>query len=166
VSGYPLPCCPALAVRNLAASALWYEAGLGFRLVFSNVGAIPGVGDPEGEDGAPRLAHLRWAESADLVLTADDPQIALAGARGLGVTLRFQVAGSVDALAARVQSYGIEILLGPVDRPWKAREFVVADPDGYHVAFSGRMQGELPLEMAAEAEIVELVEAKAVVTAG
>jgi catechol 2,3-dioxygenase-like lactoylglutathione lyase family enzyme len=132
VNGYPLPACPALTVRNLAASTLWYEAGLGFRLIFTNV------------DGA------------------DDPQVALAGGRGLGVTLRFSVSGSVDALAEKVKSYGIEILLGPVDRPWKAREFVVADPDGYHLAFTGRMADELPLEALA----IELpIEEKAVVSA-
>jgi catechol 2,3-dioxygenase-like lactoylglutathione lyase family enzyme len=152
VNGYPLPACPALVVRNLAASTLWYEAGLGFRLVFTNV--------DHGED--PPLTHLRWAETSDLVLAADDPQVAQAGGRGLGVTLRFAVAGSVDALAAQVKSYGIEILLGPVDRPWKAREFVVADPDGYHLAFTGRMQDELPEEELA----IELpLEEKAVVSA-
>ena len=153
VGGYPVPCCPALVVRDLVASTLWYEAGLGFRLIFSNAGS---------SDDEPQLTHLRWVDSSDLVLTPDDPQVALAGARGLGVTLRFQVAGSVDAFAEQVKSYGIEILLGPLDRPWKAREFVVADPDGYHIAFTGRMQGELPLEMAAEAE---LIEAKAVMSA-
>lgn len=152
VNGYPLPACPALAVRNLAASTLWYEAGLGFRLIFTTVDG--------GED--PLLTHLRWAETSDLVLAADDPRVALAGGRGLGVTLRFPVSGSVDALAEKVKSYGIEILLGPLDRPWKAREFVVADPDGYHLAFTGRMADELPLEALA----IELpIEEKAVVIA-
>jgi catechol 2,3-dioxygenase-like lactoylglutathione lyase family enzyme len=140
-------------VRDLVASTLWYEAGLGFRLVFSNAGAC--------EDEL-QLTHLRWADSSDLVLTADDPQVLQAGGRGLGVTLRFAVPGSVDALAEQVKSYGIEILTGPVDRPWKAREFVVADPDGYHLAFTGRMMDELPLEAMAA---VELIEEKAVVTA-
>jgi catechol 2,3-dioxygenase-like lactoylglutathione lyase family enzyme len=140
-------------VRDLVASTLWYEAGLGFRLIFSTA---------DGCD-APLLSHLRWAESSDLVLTADDPQVDFAGGRGLGVTLRFAVSGSVDALAEQVRSYGIEILLGPVDRPWKAREFVVADPDGYHLAFTGRMAEELPLEEVAAVEL--LIEEKAVVTA-
>jgi catechol 2,3-dioxygenase-like lactoylglutathione lyase family enzyme len=139
-------------VRNLAASTLWYEAGLGFRILFTTA---DGCDDP-------LLSHLRWADSSDLVLTADDPQVLQAGARGLGVTLRFAVSGSVDALAEQVKSYGIEILIGPVDRPWKAREFVVADPDGYHLAFTGRMAEELPLEALAA---MELIEDKAVVTA-
>ncbi|MEA2694156.1 MAG: hypothetical protein QOJ16_3543 [Acidobacteriota bacterium] len=152
VSGYPLPACPTLTVRNLAASTLWYEAGLGFRILFTTA---DGCDDP-------LLSHLRWADSSDLVLTADDPQVLQAGARGLGVTLRFAVSGSVDALAEQVKSYGIEILIGPVDRPWKAREFVVADPDGYHLAFTGRMAEELPLEALAA---MELIEDKAVVTA-
>jgi catechol 2,3-dioxygenase-like lactoylglutathione lyase family enzyme len=152
VSGYPLPACPSLTVRNLAASTLWYEAGLGFRILFTTA---DGCDDP-------LLSHLRWADSSDLVLTADDPQVLQAGARGLGVTLRFAVSGSVDALAEQVKSYGIEILIGPVNRPWKAREFVVADPDGYHLAFTGRMEEELPLEALAA---IELIEDKAVVTA-
>ncbi|HZF11839.1 MAG TPA: VOC family protein [Thermoanaerobaculia bacterium] len=152
VNSYPFPTCPTLVARNLAASTLWYMEGLGFRLIFSTA------------DGCdePLFSHLRWAESSDLVLTAEDPQVALAGARGLGVTLRFAVPGSVDELAAKARAYGIEILSGPVDRLWKAREMVVADPDGYHLAFIGRMLGELPVEAEAEAEL--LVE-KAVVTA-
>jgi catechol 2,3-dioxygenase-like lactoylglutathione lyase family enzyme len=145
VSGYPLPACPALEVRDLTGSTLWYVAGLGFRLVFSTAD----------EDEKPPFSHLRWEESSDLLLLADDPRLALAGGRGLGVTLRFTVPGSVDELAEKVKSYGIEILIGPVDRPWKAREFVVADPDGYHLAFTGRMEGRLPIAAAMAAELSE-----------
>jgi catechol 2,3-dioxygenase-like lactoylglutathione lyase family enzyme len=152
VGGYPFPTCPTLVARDLATSTLWYLEGLGFRLIFSTA---------DGGD-EPLLSHLRWAESSDLVLTAEDPRVALAGARGMGVTLRFAVPGSVDALAAKANAYGIEILSGPTDRPWKAREFVVADPDGYHLAFTGRMEGELPVEEEAAAE---LILEKAVVTA-
>ncbi|HTQ79260.1 MAG TPA: VOC family protein [Thermoanaerobaculia bacterium] len=143
VSGYPLPACPSLVVRDLAASIDWYVSGPGFRLVFSTIE----LGDE------PPFAHLRWAESSDLVLTAEEPQIALAGGRGLGVTLRFATPGSIDALAEKVRARGIEILIGPVDRPWKAREFIVADPDGYHLAFTGRLEDKLPTETAIAAEI-------------
>jgi catechol 2,3-dioxygenase-like lactoylglutathione lyase family enzyme len=153
VSGYPLPTCPILVARDLGTSTLFYTTGLGFRLIFSTAEASE----------EPAFTHLRWAERSDLVLAAEDPQVALAGPRGMGVTLRFKVRGSVDALAAKVRAQGVEILVGPLDRPWKAREFVVADPDGYHLAFTGRMEEELPLEEdAAEAE---LIEEKAVVTA-
>lgn len=118
---YPMPSFPTLGVRDLAASTAWYEA-LGFATVFT----MPGPG------GAPALAHLRWARYADLMLRPDP---AAAGSKGLGVTLTFAVTAEIDALAERAR--GLTALLRePGDRPWNARDFALADPDGYTLVFT------------------------------
>ena len=115
---YPMPSFPTLAVRDLAASMRWYEDVLGFQTVF----VMPGPG------GGPALAHLRWARYADLMLRPDG---ALAtGGKGVGVMLTFAVPEGLDALAERARTHGATILREPGDRPWNARDFALADPDG------------------------------------
>jgi lactoylglutathione lyase len=46
------------------------------------------------------------------------------------------VVDDADAEAARLTGLGIEILAGPVDRPWRQRTVHVADPDGNVVEFA------------------------------
>ena len=41
----------------------------------------------------------------------------------------------VDATADRLRSLGIELLNGPMDRPWGPRTASVQDPDGYKLEF-------------------------------
>ena len=41
--------------------------------------------------------------------------------------------GDVDGEAARLQAAGVEVLLGPIDRPWGHRTLHVLDPDGFVV---------------------------------
>jgi predicted enzyme related to lactoylglutathione lyase len=43
----------------------------------------------------------------------------------------------VDALAERARTAGANILEGPIDRPWNARDVTIADPDGYRLNFTG-----------------------------
>lgn len=45
----------------------------------------------------------------------------------------------VDAEAARLRAAGVEVLSGPVDRPWRERTLHVADPDGNVVEFAQRL---------------------------
>jgi uncharacterized glyoxalase superfamily protein PhnB len=120
---YPMPSFPTLAVRDLEASMPWYEM-LGFQTVF----VMPGPG------GAPALAHLRWARYADLMLRPD--AAAASGAKGAGVTLTFAVSEGLDGLADRAKAHGATILREPGDRPWNARDFALADPDGYALTFT------------------------------
>jgi predicted lactoylglutathione lyase len=122
---YPMPGFPTLTVHDLAASTAWYEA-LGFTAVF----VMPGPG------GAPGLVHLRWARYADLMLRAAAPD---ERPKGVGITLTFAVGGdveSLDALADRARRAGGAILREPGDRPWNARDFSVADLDGYALVFT------------------------------
>lgn len=43
------------------------------------------------------------------------------------------VVNDVDSQAIRLTSLGIDILSGPVDRPWGHRTLHIADPDGFVV---------------------------------
>ncbi len=124
---YPMPAFPLLNVTDLAASARWYEAALGFANIFT----MPGPG------GLPVLVHLRWAKYADLLI-ASRP-LAAAGPRGLGITLTFGCWGTgttVDELAARAQAAGATILAPPAHTPWNTHECTIADPDGYSLRFT------------------------------
>jgi lactoylglutathione lyase len=61
--------------------------------------------------------------------------------RGTGVEITFEV-DDVDAVYALAQSGGVNIVKPIQDREWKARDFRVADPDGYFVRFTTRLHGE------------------------
>jgi catechol 2,3-dioxygenase-like lactoylglutathione lyase family enzyme len=113
---YPMPSFPTLAVADLRSSVGWYVA-----LGFSNVFEMPG------------LVHLRWARYADLLLRADATG---AVPRGQGVSLTFAVTAVLDALAERARANGATVLREPGDRPWNARDFSIADPDGYQLIFT------------------------------
>jgi uncharacterized glyoxalase superfamily protein PhnB len=122
---YPMPSFPALAVRDVASVAEWYQKVLGFQHVFT----IPGP------QGRPLLVHLRWAKYADLLLRQESAPVA--GAKGLGISLSFLLPdGGVDALAERARQHGAKILSEPKDQPWNARDFSVADPEGFHLTFT------------------------------
>jgi uncharacterized glyoxalase superfamily protein PhnB len=119
---YPMPAFPVLMVADLQALTKWYEA-IGFADVFTMRGA----------DGRPFLVHLRWARYADLLLKPapagwEEP-------RGSAITLTF-LADDVDAVAQRAAENGATILDGPIDRPWNAREVLLADPEGYRLTFT------------------------------
>ncbi len=135
---YPMPAFPILEVKDLAGSIQWYQDVLGFRNVFT----MPGPG------GRPLLGHLRWAKYADLLLRSEAR--ASGGAKGRGAIFSFRVSsGAVDEVAERARRHGAEIVAEPEDKPWNAREFTVADPDGFRLTFT---QG--PLEARSIDDIV------------
>jgi uncharacterized glyoxalase superfamily protein PhnB len=116
-----MPSFPILAVNDVQKSSAWYQEVMGFAHVFT----------------MPGLAHLRWATYADLLLRMSPP---LEGRRGTGITLNYALLGgtidAVDALAERARRHGAIIIQEPGDRPWNARDFTVADPDGYALTFT------------------------------
>jgi uncharacterized glyoxalase superfamily protein PhnB len=120
---YPMPMFPMLAVADIAASTRWYQEALGFQHVFS----MPGPG------GAIGLVHLRFARYADLLMRAAAPAD---DKKGCGITLNFAVAENIDALAERAREAGATFIQQPGDRPWNARDFTVADPDGFALTFT------------------------------
>lgn len=46
----------------------------------------------------------------------------------------------VDAEAQRLRNLGVEILTGPVDRPWRERTLHIADPDGNIIEFAQKLR--------------------------
>ncbi len=125
---YPMPSFPMLTVQDVAASAAWYQDVLGFTHVFT----IPGPG------GVPLVAHLRWAKYADVLLRRPLPGAGtVQGPRGLGITLSFAVfEGRVDDIAERAKRKGATLLSEPRNQPWNARDFSIADPDGFVLTFT------------------------------
>ena len=125
---YPMPMFPTLSVRDIRHSTSWYKDKVGFWLVFS----MPGP------DGETALAHLRWRKYADLLLVPDinSPYPNPTHKKGAGITLSFPTeAESVDDMATRLESNGVELEEGPIDRPWNTRDIVVLDPDGFRLIF-------------------------------
>ncbi|MGH3951779.1 MAG: VOC family protein [Pseudonocardiaceae bacterium] len=49
------------------------------------------------------------------------------------------IVDDVDAEAARLREAGVQILTGPVDRPWRERTLHIADPDGNVVEFAQKL---------------------------
>lgn len=46
----------------------------------------------------------------------------------------------VDAEAQRLERLGVEILRGPVNRPWRERTLHIADPDGNIIEFAQKLR--------------------------
>lgn len=49
------------------------------------------------------------------------------------------IVDDVDAEAERLMLAGVEVLKGPVDRPWRERTLHIADPDGNVVEFAQKL---------------------------
>jgi lactoylglutathione lyase len=49
------------------------------------------------------------------------------------------IVDDVDGEARRLTRLGVEILSGPVDRPWRERTLHIADPDGNIVEFAQKL---------------------------
>jgi catechol 2,3-dioxygenase-like lactoylglutathione lyase family enzyme len=121
---YPMPSFVSLNVKDVAAATEWYRDVLGFVVLFSMPPA------------KPMMSHIRWIKFADLMLYRADGELTQPGQ---GVKLNFQVWPediALDELAAQFKAKGVEIIEGPVDRPWNTRELLVRDPDGYLLNFT------------------------------
>ena len=122
---YPMPLFPRLTVSDVAESTEWYEA-LGFEVVY----------------GTSVVAHVRYRKYADVMLadaTAEpaDAGLPSEGPPGVGVSIFLTVESeSVDDVADRARSNGIDVGDGPRETPWNTRELRLVDPDGYELVLS------------------------------
>ena len=123
-----------LGVKDIEASAAWYEA-LGFQKVY----AMP-------PSGKPFLIHMRWTKYADFLLV---PELAPATTRkgvGIGVSYATTMA-EIDALYERAKRLGVNIVTEIGNRPWNTRDFTVTDPDGFTIVFTaGPVEQSLTME--------------------
>ena len=96
---YPMPFFLTLIVSDVAASARFYQAALGFKLIFT----LPGPG------GQPALVHLRWVKYADLLLARPRDGQPVPEPRGAGVALSFNLfdrfGGDIQALADHARQH-------------------------------------------------------------
>ena len=126
---YPMPSFVTLIASDLEASSAFYQGALGFKHIFT----MPGPG------GQPALVHLRWVKYADLLIVRARTTETLAGPKGTGVSLNFNLfdrfGGDIVAFAAQAREKGASVV-GPVAQPWNVREVTVTDPDGYRLVFT------------------------------
>jgi lactoylglutathione lyase len=60
--------------------------------------------------------------------------------RGVGVEIVIEV-DDLDAVLAAAEASGLHIVKPMQERPWKARDFRLADPDGYFLRFTSPLSG-------------------------
>ncbi|MBM4407715.1 MAG: hypothetical protein FJ038_03725 [Chloroflexi bacterium] len=121
-----------LFVSDLARSRAWYEA-LGFRLVreygdWQMLALGDNIIDLQGDGHATAGPHYFTPEIGRFP-------------RGTGVEISIEVE-AIDEFYARVRGLGVDIVKPIQDRPWKARDFRVADPDGYFLRFTTPLRRE------------------------
>jgi lactoylglutathione lyase len=105
-----------------------------------------------GFDIAKRYEEWILMQRGDIKLTLQGDAHAVAGPhyftpnighvpRGTGVEICIQVA-DVDAEHIRAKTAGLNIVKPIQDRPWQARDFRLADPDGYFLRITSPLRGE------------------------
>lgn len=135
---YPMSMFPTFEVSDVRASIGWYTEVLGFIVIY----------EMPDSDGQTSMAHLRREKYQDVILAAEkDYEYDHIIKKGAGVSITFRYSGfgddpemSIDDFASRIREAGADVLEGPVNRPWNARELVVSDPDGYRLVFTAPHQ--------------------------
>jgi catechol 2,3-dioxygenase-like lactoylglutathione lyase family enzyme len=109
-----------LFVEDLAAAREFYQRAFGLPIHFEDdVSAVYSFGNV-------LINLLAASEASELIAPA-----AVAG-REAGSRMQFTLeVDDVDAVCADLQSRGVELLNGPMDRPWGNRTAAFADPAGH-----------------------------------
>ena len=73
------------------------------------------------------VINLLWISQADELISP-----ATVASRDAGSRMVFTIGvDDVDAMSEMLKTRGVELINGPVDRPWGIRTASFADPDGY-----------------------------------
>ena len=112
-----------LTVSDLARSLAWYRDVVGFHV------------DREHQREGRTIAASLKAGSVRILLAQDDGAKGFDRGKGIGFSLQFTTAQSVDELAHRIRSLGGTLESEPHDA-WGARVFRVRDPDGFTLVIS------------------------------
>jgi len=110
-----------LTAKDLLQSVAWYRDVLGFT-----------VDNVREHDGKPAAASMR-SGTARIFLNQDDGGRGWERVKGEGVSITFDTAQDVDAIAERIKSKGWTLAMEPADMPWGVRMLRVLDPDGYRL---------------------------------
>lgn len=106
---------PNLPVGDVAVAVAFYRDVLGFGVT------------AQFEDGSFALLNAGGAELALVRDASPSPQGAYLYVRG------------VEALFARCEGAGAQVVYPLTDEPWGLRNFVVTDPDGHRIAIGERV---------------------------
>jgi catechol 2,3-dioxygenase-like lactoylglutathione lyase family enzyme len=111
---------PTLTVNDVELSLAWYRDGLGF------------VVAERWEEGGKLQGVMLKAGACQFGLSQDDFTKGRDRAKGIGFRLWCDTTQDVDAIAARLRSFGGTIVEEPGDR-WDAYSFTAQDPDGFKI---------------------------------
>ena len=115
---------PTLTVNDIHASLVWYRDVMGFF-----------VSEEMKHDGKLAGAILK-AGAVTFLLGQDDFAKGRDRQKGVGFRLYCTTSKDIDELARTIEARGGELTQPPTDQPWGARDFAVADPDGFNISIS------------------------------
>ena len=121
---------PTMKVNDIHASIAWYRDVMGFVVVREMVhdgqlgGAVVGAG------------NVQFLLGQDDFAKGKDRQ------KGVASRLYCIYEGDLDEFAEAIKSRGGTLEQEPTDQPWGARDFAVADPDGFKISISNGMGGD------------------------
>ncbi len=116
---------PLLAVRNIKETIEFYTNVLGFEM---------GMVFPDAEN--PEYADLSKDGMVLMVIPAKDHGISAEERFGIGITLYLNIDGDIDEYYHELKKNGVSFTEDIKDEPYGVRDFTVADPDGYRLAFT------------------------------
>ncbi len=114
---------PTFTVNDLQLSLAWYRDGLGFFVA------------ERWEEGGRLQGVMLKAGACEFGLSQDDFTKGRDRAKGVGFRLWCNTTQDVDAIAARLRSFGGTIVEGPGDR-WDTYSFMAQDPDGFKITIT------------------------------
>ena len=124
---------PVLSTNDVMQTAAYYRDILGFAIDETFTG--------------PEWAML-WADQCQLFLALNPPVAETAK----GQQVMICVPG-VDAMYERHKAKGANIISDIEDKPWGLREYIVEDPNGYHLRFEAHIETQyLPWKAAQQTE--------------
>lgn len=125
--GKPTPIAPEFFVPDVDAAVAFYQEWFGYQLLRK-----------EGDPATFAIGHIN---GATIMFMRDrwyaGPRAEL-DARGAGVDIRVMVP-DVDALYARVQEAGLQVIHEIADREYGLRDFTCRDPDGFRLRFASQL---------------------------
>jgi lactoylglutathione lyase len=115
---------PTFTVNDLARSVAWYRDGLGFFV------------SERWEEGGRLEGVMLKAGGCHLGLSQDDFSKGRDRAKGVGFRIWCETVQDIDALAARLRTFGGTIVEEPGNR-MDTYNFTAQDPDGFRITMTG-----------------------------
>jgi uncharacterized glyoxalase superfamily protein PhnB len=119
-------------VENLPATKTWYETVFAVKVVYED-----DVSCSYGFEGT-LINLLQVSEAAALIAPA--PVGDASAGRRMQYTVNLDTLADLDAKVAELAAAGIELLNGPIDRPWGIRTIALADPAGHVWEFAAPLE--------------------------